>query len=140
MLFLKNKKMTEKKLAWLPELIRFGGAITGIVLTAIGGVMLLNATMKLYVFNFQTEPYQIVSSEECRYDHNRRIEEVEAKEITRPYKRTAEEIEVCKKERFEENKIRFERSKKENMVDGLAMLLVGIPFWIIFWKKRKGEK
>lgn len=125
--------MTEKKLAWLPDLLRFGGAVTGIVLTAIGGVMLLNAVMKLYVFHFQTEPYQVVSTEECKYDHNRMTDDKQ------PYVRTAEEIEVCKTERLEENKIRFERSKKENMVDGLAMLLIGVPFWIIFWKKRKGE-
>lgn len=126
--------MTEKKLAWLPDLLRFGGAITGIVLTAVGGVMLLNATMKLYVFNFQTEPYQVVSTEECKYDHNRSIK---TNDETKPYARTAEEIEICKAERLEENTIRFERSKKENMVDGLAMLLVGIPFWLIFWRKRK---
>ncbi len=132
--------MTDKKLAWLPELIRFGGAITGIVLTAIGGVMLINATLKLYVFQFQTEAYQIVTDEECRYDHNRYADKVEDVEFTKPYKRTAEEIELCKKERLEENKIRFERRKKENMVDGLAMLLVGIPFWIIFWRRKKSKK
>lgn len=126
--------MADKKLAWLPELIRFGGAVTGIVLTAIGGVMLINATMKLYVFDFQSEPYQIVSTEECKYDHNRSIKKDDE---TKPYARTAEEIEECKVERLAENKIRFERSKKENMVDGLAMLLVGIPFWVIFWRKRK---
>lgn len=126
--------MTDKKLAWLPDLLRFGGAVTGIVLTAIGGVMLLNAIMKLYVFQFQTEPYQIVSIEECKYDHNIQMPEKEG--ITKPYMRTTEEIEICKAERLEENKLRFERSKKENMVDGLAMLLVGIPFWVIFWRKR----
>jgi hypothetical protein len=133
--------MTEKKLAWLPDLLRFGGAVTGIILTAIGGVMLLNAVMKLYVFNFQSETYQIVSDEECRYDHNRSavdtIAVVEEKSISKPYERTSEEIEQCKETRKEENKLRFERSKKENMVDGLAMLLVGIPFWIIFWRKGK---
>jgi len=129
--------MTEKKLAWLPDLLRFGGAVTGIILSAVGGVMLLNATMKLYVFNFQTEPYNIVSTEECKYDHNRRIDSPTEKNVAQPYIRTEEEIEKCKITRMEENKLRFKRSKQENMVDGLAMLLVGIPFWIIFWRKRK---
>lgn len=126
--------MTDTKLTWLPDLLRFGGAVTGIVLTAIGGVMLINAVMKLYVFQFQTEPYQIVSTEECKYDHNRQIPQETG--ITKAYIRTAEEIAVCKAERLKENKVRFERTKKENMVDGLAMLLIGIPFWIIFWRKR----
>lgn len=129
--------MTEKKLAWLPDLIRFGGAVTGIILTAIGGVMLLNSVMKLYVFNFQTESYQMVSTEECKYDHSRRTEITEKKEIAQPYERTEKEIEECKINRLEENKLRFKRNKQENMVDGLAMLLIGIPFWIIFWRKRK---
>lgn len=126
--------MTEKKLAWLPDLLRFGGAVTGIILTAIGGVMLLNATMKLYIFKFQTEPYQIVSTEECKYDYN-----IKTTGQEQPYVRTEEEIAACKTDRLEQNKMQFERSKKENMVDGLAMLLVGIPFWVIFWRKRKGE-
>ena len=122
-------------MAWLPDLIRFGGAVTGIILTAIGGVMLLNAVLKLYVFQFQTEPYQVISREECRYDHNRPAAVMKEEGV--PYERTAEEVEICETERFEENQIRFKRSKQENMVDGLAMLLIGIPFWIIFWKKRK---
>ncbi len=131
--------MTEKKLAWLPDLISFGGAVTGIILTAIGGVMLLNSMMKLYVFNFQTEPYQIISTEECKYDHNRRIEMSERRDLSQPYERTEEEIEECKINKLEENKLRFKRSKQENMVDGLAMLLIGIPFWLIFWRKRREQ-
>lgn len=131
-----------KRLAWLPELIQFGGAVTGIILTAVGGVMLLNATMKLYVFNFQSESYQIVSDEECRYDRNRRAVDTIAIEekFEKPYERTAEEIEKCKTTRQEENRIRFERTKKEGMVDGLAMLLIGIPFWIIFRKRKECKK
>ncbi len=132
-----------KRLAWLPELIQFGGAVTGIILTAVGGVMLLNATMKLYVFNFQSELYQIVSNEECRYDHNRRAIETETvveEKFNKPYERTAEEIEECKTTRKEENQIRFKRNKQEGMVDGLAMLLVGIPFWCIFRKRKECKK
>ena len=124
--------MSEKKLAWLPDLIQFGGAITGIILTAIGGVMVLNATLKLYVFNFQSEAYQIVTTQECKYDHNKNTTEA-----TKPYERTPEEIETCKAELREENRLRFVRQKQESMVDGLAMLLVGIPFWLIFRKKKK---
>ncbi len=130
--------MTEK-LPWLRELITFGGAITGIVLTAVGGVMLINATLKLYVFQFQSEEYQVVTIDECRYDHNR-TKPVAAGEISKPYERTPEEVEQCKADRQEENRLRFERNKKENMVDGLAMLLVGIPFWIIFERRRKAKK
>lgn len=134
----KEKKMSENNhLAWLSELIQFGGAVTGIILTAVGGVMLLNATMKLYIFNFQSESYQIVTEEECRYDHSRpKAVENEFKS----YERTPEEIAECKEIRKEENLLRFKRNKKEGMVDGLAMLLIGIPFWMIFRKRQKNKK
>lgn len=122
--------MADKKLAWLPDLIRFGGALTGIVLTAIGGVMMLNAVLKLYVFQFDSNEYAIVTTEECRHDYR-------MMKGDEPTIRTPEEIEVCKIERREENSQRFVRNKKENLVDGLAMLLIGIPFWLIFWRKRK---
>lgn len=122
--------MTDKKLAWLPDLIRFGGALTGIILTAIGGVMMLNAVLKLYVFQFDSDQYSVVTTQECRMDYDKVMDD-------KPTIRTPEEIEQCKVDRREENSLRFERNKKENLVDGLAMLLVGIPFWMIFWKKRK---
>jgi len=123
--------MTETKLAWLPELIHFGGALTGIVLTAIGGVMMLNAVLKLYVFQFQGDAYTIVTTEECRLDYAHMTPDKD------PTIRTPEEIEQCKIDRTSENTQRFERQKKENLVDGLAMLLIGIPFWFIFWRRRK---
>ncbi|MCF7846968.1 MAG: hypothetical protein K9M51_02935 [Candidatus Gracilibacteria bacterium] len=121
-----------KNLSWLSHLINLGGALTGIILTAVGGVMVLNAALKLYVFQFQGEAYQIVTTQECQYDRNLGTEE--------PRERTPEEIEQCKAERREEQKMRFRRQKEENMVDGLAMLLVGIPFWIIFDRRRKARK
>ncbi|MBT3349249.1 hypothetical protein HN954_01325 [bacterium] len=122
--------MVEKKLTWLRDLITLGGALTGIIMTAIGGVLVLNAVLKLYVFQFQTAEYSIVTTEECRMDYSRMKE-------SEPTVRTPEEIEQCKTDRQEENLLRFERQKKENLVDGLAMLLVGIPFWMIFWRRRK---
>lgn len=100
--------------------------------------MLLNAAMKLYVFNFQSESYQIVTTEECRYDHSKPMAVEDSN--NRSYERTPEEIEQCKEERKAENSLRFEQRKKEGMVDGLAMLLVGIPFWYIFRKKKETKK
>ncbi len=130
------KKMTEKKLGWLYDLINFGGAVTGIILTAIGGTMLLNAVLKLYVFKFDSYSYSYVTEDQCRFDY--RVKPFPVKEAdTEPKERSEEEIKKCMEERKAEEKARYKRDKQENMVDGLAMLIVGIPFWIIFDRRRR---
>jgi len=127
--------MSEKKLGWLYDLINFGGAVTGIILTAIGGTMLLNSALKLYVFKFDSDSYSYVTRESCLYDYN--LPPVKVIDTKQPRQRSEEEIEKCLTERKAEEKQRYTRNKQENMVDGLAMLIIGIPFWIIFDRRRR---
>jgi hypothetical protein len=129
--------MSDKKLGWLYDLINFGGAVTGIILTAIGGTMLLNASLKLYVFKFDSNEYSYIRAEDCRYDYN--ISPVVAIKTGEniPKERSEEDAQKCLNDRIAEEKQRYTRNKQENMVDGLAMLIVGIPFWIIFDRRRQ---
>ena len=128
--------MTEKKLGWLYDLINFGGAVTGIILTAIGGTMLLNASLKLYVFKFDGYSYNYITEDSCRFDY--RVQPFPVKEAnSKPVERSEEEIKKCMEERKAEEEARYKRDKQESMVDGLAMLIVGIPFWIIFDRRRR---
>jgi hypothetical protein len=131
--------MSDKKLGWLYDLINFGGAVTGIILTAIGGTMLLNASLKLYVFKFDSNEYSYIRAEDCRYDYLHPVPvEGNLKTVnTQPRERTSEEIEKCMDDRKAEEKQRYTRNKQENMVDGLAMLIIGIPFWVIFDRRRQ---
>lgn len=121
----------DKKINWLRDFPRFAGTIIGIALTAIGGVMTLNVVLKVYVFGF-TENSYFSAEEQCRFQ-----DFAEVKEGAKPARLSAEEKKDCidQKKQIESN--RFLRQKKENLIDGAAMLLVGIPFWIIFTRRRK---
>jgi hypothetical protein len=131
----------DKKLPWLSSLITFGGAITSIILTAIGGVMMANVILKLYVFKFDTPEYSSATKESCRMDYAQKIVPATPTELTQEFKeRSAEEIDQCIAEKRAEEKSNYTRQKQESLVDGLAMLLVGIPFWVIFERRRKHEK
>ena len=129
--------METKKLSWFRHFPPFAGTLVGIALTAIGGVMVLNVVLKLYVFGFDTPTYGISFQHECVYDNFADLGLENPKESRK--KLSEEERANCITERKTEEKERYLRDKKENFVDGLAMLLVGIPFWVIFARKRKEE-
>ena len=124
-----------KKNSWITtlsqELPRLAGAVIGIGLTAIGIVMATNTILKLYIFNFETPSY-FNAEEMCQYQ---RYEQLEPNE--KPKKLNAEEKATCITEETEKSKIRYQRSKKESLIDAIAFLAVGIPFWILFWKKKQ---
>ena len=123
--------MTDSKFR-LHDLIPVGGVIIGIALTAIGSIMILNTALKLYVFGFNTAPY-FSAEEMCRYDNSG----IKAVGEEGPRELTGEEKGTCITEKTENENKRYLRQKEENMIDGLAMLFVGIPFWIFFGIKRK---
>jgi|GEM_PF-647736 hypothetical protein len=125
-------KMSDSKFR-LHDLINIGGVIIGIALTAIGSIFLLNAVLKLYVFDFDSNPY-FSATEQCRYDHNN------VKMGESPTKLEGEAFDTCVTEKTEQENLRYVRKKQESMIDGLAMLLVGIPFWLIFGVRRKKKK
>lgn len=129
---MKNKPHT---LHWLRDLVNIGAAITGIVLTAIGSVMVLNATMKLYVFGFETNSY-FNAEEQCTNDHMYRAKpegEADKKE-----KMTDEELAKCVEKKTVAEKGRYQRQKKENIIDGLGFLIVGGALWF-FHRRREDD-
>jgi len=116
----------------LRDFINIGGVIIGIALTAIGSIFILNTILKLYVFDFDTNPY-FSATEQCQYDHM-------AKPMDdKPKKLEGEEYEKCVTEKTILENDRYVRRKQESMVDGLAMLLVGLPFWLIFGVRRRKQ-
>ncbi len=127
-------KMADAKFR-LRDLINVGGVIIGIALTAIGSIFLLNTILKLYVFQFDTPPY-FSAQEMCQYDY-------QAKPMTPesgPVKLEGEEYDKCVTEKTNLETTRYVRQKKESMIDGLAMMLVGIPFWLIFGLRRRNKE
>ena len=123
-------KMADAKFR-LRDLVNVGGVIMGIALTAIGAIFVLNTVLKVYVFEFTTNSY-FSATEQCQYDYQARPMNGEG-----PKKLEGEEYDKCVGEKTELESSRFIRQKQERMIDGLAMLLVGLPFWLIFGVRRK---
>ena len=123
----------EKKLNWLRDFPRFAGTLVGIALTAIGGVMTLNVVLKVYVFGFTSNSY-FSAEEQCKFQ-----DYAEVKEGAKPARLQGEERTACIEEKTKVEETRFIKNKKENLIDGAAMLLVGIPFWIIFTRRKEEE-
>jgi len=129
-----EKNKPEVRLTWIHDLINFGGAIVGIVLTAIGGVMFLNTSLKLYVFRLETNPY--FSFREMCDDEFYGKPYVEPGQMVPP-KKTEEEIQDCMNKRLEIEKKSFRRQQQENFIQGTAFLIVGAFFWILHRRRKK---
>jgi hypothetical protein len=124
--------MTQKT-HWLSILPKTIGLCAGIILTAVGSVMLLNAVLKLYVIQFDTPRYTDDYRMSCEYAPVNHYTE-KPKE---PALRTEAELEKCMTEKKQNAKNQYQRNKKEDMVSGMSSLIVGIFFWIWFGRRKK---
>ncbi len=124
--------MTEKK-HWIIRIVPALAFAAGIIMSSIGGVMTLSSTAKLALF--ENGPYSYVSKEQCMYDYNDYIQ-VEKTTETKPRKRTDEDINICMLEKRAEEKQRFQDEEKQDIVDGLSTLFVGLML-VLFFRKRK---
>lgn len=122
---------------WLRELIPFGGTLVGLVMTVIGSSMILNTVLKVYIFGFETSS-SFSAEERCEDEYRFTIEKNKNEEVAK--ERTAEETEECITRKTKLEKERYLRQKKENMVDGMALILVGAPVWFFYQRKRKNKK
>ena len=124
------------KFSWPQDIINFVGAIVGIVLTAIGSVMFLNTILKVYVFGFQTESY-FSAEQMCGFRDAPKIMLPVRADPVLPANLSEAEMTACIEEKTTQATAQYLRRKKESLIDGFAMLLVGIPFWILFERRRK---
>ncbi len=134
----------EKKFHWLRELPNLAGVIVGIVLTAIGGVMIINTVLKVYVFGFETNSY-FNAEEQCTgklgYVDGRSPIAVPTKNSEEEaQKLTQEEIDECIEKTTQTEKDRYRRQQQERMIDAIGFLAVGIFLWILNRRRKKGEK
>lgn len=119
--------MSDKK-HWIIRLVPAIGFVAGIIMASVGGIMVLSSSAKLVLFD--ENPRSYISIDNCRYDYSK--ERVDDK----PYLRTAEEQNLCVKERKKEDTKRFKNDEKQDIIDGLSLLLVG--FILLFsFRKRK---
>jgi hypothetical protein len=109
---------------WIKKLIPSLGLLIGIIFVAIGATMLLSSTFKL-VFNVETS-YDTRISCETKYNP----------ELEKSVEQTPEQIEACLKDLRETEHARFVTQKTDDIIDGSAFLVVGIFFWVFFWRQR----
>jgi hypothetical protein len=122
--------MNETKKDWVTRVVPSLAFTAGIIMAAIGGIMLISSSLKLTMFD--AEPYTIITEEECKYDYT----VVSAAPDNGPKTRTPEEMQTCLLRRETEERERFQNSKKENIIDGISALLVG-GILILAFRKRK---
>ncbi len=123
--------MSDKK-HWITKLVPTLAFAAGIIISSVGGIMTINSALKLAFFD--SEPYDIVSEEQCRYDYNQQIWE---EGIQKSYERDIAEIEACLSERKSEELARFQNNQKHNMVEGISAFLVGGVLLLLFRPRKK---
>ena len=126
----------------LKNLIQFGGTILGIILVAIGGIMFMSSTLKLYVFQYETARYQTEEHiyEQCvnePYIRKTSYGEEASKDVTEP---TEEEIKACTDRKTASAKKEYRRNETENMIEGFSFLFFGVLFWVVYRRHRKTNK
>jgi hypothetical protein len=134
--------MSETK-HWILKIVPSLAFAAGIIMASIGGVITLSSSAKLLLFDHG--PYGNVTMEQCEFDYSDfgpipvsiEKDSVSGTSLvnTQPKKRTEEEIIKCIEEKKNEEKQRFQQDKKQNLVDGLSVLIIGLLLILSFRKK-----
>jgi len=143
-----SEKKESKILEFIKEAVRLVGASAGVILLAIGMVMLLQAVLKLYVFEVKIDRYFDASFACARFDPSApqivpdKVPSGGGVYVGRSdNKMSKEEMEQkyqdCMKKEQERAEKRYKEGKKEDMADGIAFLLAGLLLLVAFRFKRK---
>lgn len=107
---------------WIEKIVPSIGLLIGIVFVAIGATMGFGSLIKISTYE--------AGSYDSYICQNKPI--VEGVEDTMDNG----DLEECISREKENAKSRYMQDKKENVIDGLVFLIVGIVFWRIFAKKK----
>lgn len=141
----------------IKNLVNLVGVTAGIIITAVGSIMLINSVLKVYVFGIEVnshfdpkwtcEKYDWETREFKKLENNMLSSDVnvnininnDKKELTQEQK---EELDKKHKECLLDEEIKAKNkyfaNKKEEMGDGLAFLIVGLPI-LFFYQRRKNK-
>lgn len=114
------------------------GTTIGVVLIAIGAVMLINATLKLTVFGLDSGPHHNIYGCDL-YEEDSRMRAADEKlaiDLLSEEERLLK-YEECLVREQEREKKRFINTKKHSLVDGIALLIVGIPLFAYYMRRSK---
>ena len=114
-------------MTWFKKIIPSIGLLVGMILVAIGAIMLLSSTFKL-LFNVSTS-YNDYYVCESRYNPT----------LEKDIQLEPQEMQDCKEKELAREQENFIQEKTSNIIDGVAFLVVGAFFWIFFWRKNKED-
>ena len=159
-----NKEYNTKAVTIISKLINLVGVTAGIILVSIGGIMLLQAMLKLYVFGIEQGRFASQDYFTCGvYDIDRMhaqslthipsgpqpLEIAPPKFATQKPAKTYEDLsaedkeflrtkyEECIKKEKEGQIKSFKRDKKMDIADGVAFLLIGALLLFFYQRKKK---
>lgn len=124
--------MNETKKDWITKIVPSLAFAAGIIMAAVGGSILISSSLKLSMF--EAEPYALITQEECTYDYHSPV--MQDSPVNSPKVRAEAEIQACLERRKQEERTRFQNSKKDNMVDGISVLVVGAILLLAFRKRK----
>ena len=125
--------MTDTK-HWILKIVPALAFAAGIIMMAIGGIMTISSSAKLVLFD--SEPYNYITRDQCEFDYHSAKEFVENKENSEITKKTESEIERCLAEKRLAEKKRYQDQRKQNIVDGVSSLIVGLVL-VLSFRRRK---
>ena len=126
---------------WIFSIVPNLAFAAGVIMASIAGVMILSSILKLSLFQY--EPYEQITREQCLFEFPYKkplpitdggVAFVDSDKNAKP---SEKDIQMCLKERRTEAKERFQLKKKENIVDGISILIVGLILIISFRKRKK---
>ncbi len=119
--------MSDFKKHWVFQIVPVLLFFVGVIMMTVGGTITLSSSVKLALF--EDSPRHIITKESCRYE----FKPFDEKEV----EKTETEIERCFKEKKMAERLRFRNNQKQNIVEGLSSLFIGLILTLFFRKKKK---
>lgn len=121
---------------WIIKIVPVLSFAAGVIMSAVGGVTIISSTAKLILF--EQGPNTYINREDCRLDYSvQTLVKVDEVNVQQPRVRTEEEIDACLAQRNEQESRLFKNNEKQDIIDGLASLIVGLLLIFFFRKSFK---
>jgi len=127
-----------KAIEIIKNLINVIGSSVGVIMVAIGSVMFLGAFLKLYVFNVNLDAdfraYQCDQIIDAPYTNPQQVKNT-SEQLSEEDR--LERHEQCIAREIKREQARFINHKKHAMIDGFALIVVGLPILLFYMFRAK---
>lgn len=131
--------MSENTSHWVTRLIPILAFAAGIIISSVGGIMLISSSLKLAFF--QEDPYSYFTEQECVSPYSKLapqpLSETEGVGEITNVEQSPEEIQSCIERNREQQRHQFKNRHQQNIIDALSALVVGGILLVVFRKRNK---